>query len=95
MNDTFSEELNNVCVADHVKIRYPETKIDVPMYPHLTDIPFTESDVKRGDVADLIIGTDNFNILHTDVRYDPENIKAPYVTHCVLGWTLNGPVITE
>ena len=93
MDGTFSEELNNVCVVDQVKIRYPETEIDLSMYPHLTDIPFT--DVKRGDVADLLIGMDNSHILlQLDVRYDPENIKAPYATRCVLGWTLNGPVIT-
>ena len=93
MDGTFSGELNNVCVVDQVKIRYPETEIDLSMYPHLTDIPFT--DVKRGDVADLLIGMDNSHILlQLDVRYDPENIKAPYATRCVLGWTLNGPVIT-
>ena len=92
MDGTLSEELNNVCVVDQVKIRYPETEIDVSMYPHLTDIPFT--DVKSGDVADLLIGMDNSHILlQLDVRYDPENIKAPYATH-VLDWTLNGPVIT-
>ena len=91
MDGTFSEELNNVCVVDQGKIRYPE--IDLSMYPHLTDIPFT--DVKRADVGDLLIGMDNSHILlQLDVRYDPENIKAPYATRCVLGWTLNGPVIT-
>ena len=81
----------NVFVVSDIPAETPDVTLDLSMYDHLSDLPFS---VREGSCkADLIIGMDNAHlIVPLEVRRSETNVKQPYATRTLLGWALHGPV---
>ena len=87
----YHECLNNVLVVKSIPATYPRSTIDVTRFPHLAGIQFP--DIEGGACVDLIIGVDNSHtMIPYEIRRDPSDRNAPFVSLYVLGWCLNGPI---
>ena len=82
--------VDNVLVVHNIPARYPSEKVDLNKYPHLSGLPIRE--LKKVQ-ADLLIGMDNPHILVPyEVRSNPKDMKQPFATRTLFGWSLGGPL---
>ena len=80
--------VHSVFVID--KIPFSNVSFDAKMYSHIKDLPLP----RNVQVVDILIGQDHADLLlPLDVRKG--NKGDPFATRTVLGWSLNGPVLSS
>ena len=91
VHDDVKIDVMTALVVDSIPVRYPGSVTDVDQYPYLADLDLSRhsSDVR----VDVLVGMDNAAALMSlEVRCSDKQIRQPYATRTLFGWSLNGPV---